>query len=132
MLAFKHALPYNGYREIFMHSTIKIAIATIFATSLHSQKANAQQHTTAKPFGVEIGAPGSCDMLHQHFGSPPIKYDDKTNTSSSFNASAPANIIPNAKSIGASCHETSVIAIMIIINRKRDPDENLRTYAERL
>lgn len=108
-----------------MHPTIKIAITTIIAVMLHNQKANAQQHATAKPFGVEIGAPGSCDILHQHFGLPPIKYNDKTNTSSSFSASTPANIIPDAKSISASCYGTSVTAIMITINRKRDSDENL-------
>ena len=109
-----------------MQPIIKTVIASVLITSIYNKNANAQQPGIANPFGIEIGSPGSCDILHRNFGLPSVKYEGKTELPFiSFEAKNPEKIIQNARSIGASCYGDAIITVAIIVNRTHVSDENL-------
>ncbi|WP_139330954.1 hypothetical protein [Sphaerotilus natans] len=103
-----------------------IVLALICNLSGYAVAAEPIQRGVAAPFGVQVGANGSCDALLKRLGSPPVNRlseDDPSNIS--FEAKSPDVLFPNARSISVFCNGGLAWTVTLVVNRSRPADQEL-------
>jgi hypothetical protein len=89
----------------------------------------------ARPFGIEIGAPSSCGATHAKFGKPPVtvlgtvRFQPLDSDIASFEAMAPEDHFPGAKTISITCRSGVVFHVAIAVHKMPPSSLELETLA---
>jgi hypothetical protein len=103
-----------------------VVLALLYNLTACAAATDLTQRAVAAPFGVQVGANGSCDALLKRLGSPPFKRLSEADPSSiSFEAKSPDAMFPSAKSISVFCTGGLAWTVTLVVNRSRPADQEL-------
>ena len=89
----------------------------------------------ARPLGIEIGVPSSCSAAHARMGKPPVtvlgttRFQPLDSNIASFEAIAPEDLFPGARTISVTCRSGVVFHVAIAVRKTPQGAQELDTLA---